>query len=71
MQGKTFSADQWHQYCKSKWIGCDDMTLPNGTVLTMPKSSADLDATAFAEFMQAVEAWAASHDVYLDDMEGA
>lgn len=71
MKGQTFSAETWHQYAKSKWIGCDDMKLPNGKTLTVPKSSADLDTAAFGDYMTAVESWAAELGVYLDDMEGA
>ncbi len=69
VQGQTFSAEQWHQYAKSKWIGCDDMKLPNGKVIPMPKSSADLDTAAFNDYMTAVETWANEHGVYMDDME--
>lgn len=71
VQGQTYSAEQWHEYCKSKWIGCDDMTLPNGKVIPRPKSSADLDSAAFSEYVTKVEAWAAEHDVWLADVEGA
>lgn len=69
-QGRTFSADQWHVYAKSRWIGCEDVTLPNGKTLAIPKSSAALDTAEFADYMTAVEAWAAEHGVYLDSYEG-
>ena len=69
-QGQTFSADQWHIYAKSRWIGCDDVVLPNGKVIPIPRSSARLDVAEFGTYMEQVEAWAAAHDVYLDGMEG-
>ena len=69
-QGKVFSADQWHTYAKSRWLGCDDVTLPNGKVLSIPRSSASLDVTEFGAYMEQLEAWAADHYVYLDGLEG-
>ncbi len=71
VQGQTYSAEQFHLYFKSRFIGCDDVKLPNGKVITIPKSSADLDVAEFNEYMEKVEAWAAEHNVYLDEMEGA
>lgn len=71
MQGKTFSPETWHEWAKSKWIGRDDVTLPSGKVIPMIRSSAELDVAAFADYMTAVESWAAEHGVYLDGMEGS
>ena len=67
----TYSADQWHQYFKSRFLGCDDVKLPNGKVLVMPRSSADLDVADFGDYMDKVQAWAAERDVYLDSLEQA
>jgi hypothetical protein len=67
--GVSYSAEQWHHYCKSRWIGCDDVKLPNGKVLTIPRSSAALDVTEFADYMTQVEAWAAERHVYLADLD--
>lgn len=69
-QGQVFSADQWHIYAKSRWLGCDDITLPNGKVIPIPRSSARLEGPEFSKYMDQVEAWAAAHDVYLDGLEG-
>jgi hypothetical protein len=68
---KTYSADQWHLYCKSRFLGCDDFTMPNGKTMTIPKSTADLDVGAFGDYMTAVEAWANERGIFLEDMEGA
>ena len=69
--GKSYSADSWHTYCKSRWLGCDDVALPNGKTIALPRSTAGLDVAEFAEFMDAVEAWAAERGVYLADQEHA
>ena len=69
--GNVFSVSSWHEWTKSKWLGCEDVRLPNGATLTVPNSSADLDPAEFSDFMTAFEAWAAERDVYLPDMAEA
>jgi hypothetical protein len=69
--GKEYSADQWHTYAKSRWLGCDDVPLPNGKVLSIPRSTASLDVAEFGEYMEKVEAWAAERGVWLADLEAA
>lgn len=67
-QGQTYSADVWHEYMKSRFLGCDDVKLPNGKTLVIPRSTAVLDTGAFADYMTQVEAWANEHDVFLDEL---
>lgn len=67
-EGKSYAPETWHTWAKSRFLGCDDFVLPNGKTLTIPKSSADLDTAAFADFQTQVEAWAAERGVYLADM---
>jgi len=69
--GKQYSAESYHLWAKSKWIGCDEMKLPNGAVLLMPRSSADLSTEKFADYMTQLEAWANDLDVFLEDAESA
>jgi hypothetical protein len=69
--GNAYSADQWHIYAKSRWIGCDEVVLPNLKTLTIPKSSAALDTAEFQDYVAKVEAWAAERDVFLADREAA
>lgn len=66
-QGQQFSAESWHLWCKSRFLGCDEHRLPNGKVFVQPKSSAELDKDEFNEYMRKVEEFAMSHDVYLDE----
>lgn len=66
--GQSFSADVWHTWAKSKFLGCDDVRLPNGAVLAIPKSSADLDVAEFSTFMTALEAFANERGVWLEDI---
>lgn len=67
--GQAYSAEAFHTYYKSRFLGCDDVRLPNGKTLTIPRSSADLDVAEFADYTGKVEADAAERGVYLADME--
>ena len=70
-EGKEFSAETWHTWAKTKWLGADEVQLPNGKTVQIPRSSADLDTQEFNDFMMAVETWAQERDVYLDDIQAA
>lgn len=67
-EGKSFSADTWHCYFKQRFLGCEEIQLPNKKVIQQPNSSADLDQDAFNDYMLKVEQWAMSHDIYLEEM---
>ena len=69
--GATYSPESWHLYCKGRYLGMRDVTLPSGQVVTVPLSSADLDTGEFARYMAEVEAFAAECGVYLPDMQEA
>ena len=66
-EGSAYGVSAWHLWLKSRFLGCEDVRLPNGAVLTEPHSSADLDPTEFSDYMTAVEAWAAERGVFLDE----
>lgn len=66
-QGVAYSAETWHLYCKSRFLGADDVRLPNGKTMTIPKSSADLDVSEFSDYMTQVEAWANERGCFLED----
>jgi len=67
-QGQAYSAEQWHTYAKSRWLGCDEMVLPNGKTLILPHSTASLDVAEFSEYVTKVEAFAAEHGVWLAEL---
>lgn len=67
----AYSADQWHEFFKSRFLGCREVNLPDGETLQIPHSSAALDVAEFADYMTQVEAWASERDVYLEDREAA
>jgi len=63
VQGVKHSPEVWHTYFRSKLIGCDDLTLPNGKVIQQPISTTTLDKAAFGEYMTRIEVWAAEHGI--------
>lgn len=67
--GQTFTADTWHLWAKSKWLGCVDHILPNRKTVTIPNSTANLDVVEFSDYMTQVEAFANERGVFLEDME--
>ena len=68
--GSKYSAEQFHTYYKSRFLGCDDVTMPNGKTLSIPRSSADMDVAEFGEYFDKVQADAAERGVYLDSLDG-
>jgi hypothetical protein len=65
------SAETFHIYYKSRFLGCDDFSLPNGKTLSIPRSTANLDVAEFSAYMDQVEADAALRGVFLADLETA
>ncbi len=68
-QGVTYSPETWHEYFKVRFIGAEDVKLPNGRTITRALSTTDLDVIQFGEYMTQIEAWAAGHGLLL--FEGA
>lgn len=65
--GDAYSAEQWHLYFRSRFLGAVDHKLPGGRSMTIPLSTADLDVGEFNEYMVQVEAFANERDCYLQD----
>ncbi len=65
---ESFSAESWHKYFKQRFVGCDEVKLPNRKTIIVLRSSADLDTAEFNDYMTQVEAWASEHNVYLADL---
>lgn len=65
--GHTFSAETWHTYYKSRFLGCDEVKLPSQKVLLIPRSTADLDVAEFSDYMTKVEADLNERGVFLED----
>jgi len=65
-EATTYSRVTWHEYFKERYLGADEVTLPNGKIRVISKSTTQLDKSEFNDYMQQVETWAAEHDVWLE-----
>ena len=63
--GQQHSAESWLMYFKSKFLGADDIRLPDGKVVVRPFSSSELDKPEFADFLDQIQAWAAERGIVL------
>lgn len=69
--GQQYTAESYHVYYKGKFLGYDETKLPSGKVISIPRSTADLDVADFDTYMMRVEAEANERGVFLEDMEAA
>ena len=69
VRNKSYSAETWHRFFKSKFLGCVDYILPNGKTLIEPNSTAMLDKEQFDHFLTAVEAFCNERGIYLEDRD--
>ena len=67
--GQHYSPSSFHAYYASKFLGCDDVRLPNGVTLSIPRSTSALDVDEFGRYLDQVQADCAERGVYLEDME--
>ena len=67
-QGVSYSPDSYHLYFKSRYLGAEDVPLPNGKTMVVPHSTADLDVTEFSDYYTKVEADLAERGIYLEDL---
>ena len=68
-EGKAYTAEQFHIYFKQKFLGMNEVALPNGKTIMFPKSTAELDTAEFAEHMAKVEQWAIERNIFMDELE--
>jgi hypothetical protein len=67
VQGVNHSAEAWHHWFRQKFIGSEDLTLPNGKVFSQPISTTTLDVGAFSEYLTQIESWAAGHGLLFSE----
>ena len=59
VNGQQFNADTWHEYLARKFGVCEDVTLPDGEIITRRKSTTNMSVSEFATYMDHCEAYAA------------
>ena len=57
--GQQFAADVWHEYLARKFGALEEMVLPDGEIITRRKSTTDYTVGEFADYMNAIEVYAA------------
>lgn len=67
VQGQRFVQEAWHEYFKGRFIGKEEIRLPNGSIFNRPISTTTLNAEQFAEYVTQIEAWAAQHGILLGE----
>lgn len=60
VDGQQFSKDAWHEYFGRQYGVCEDVTLPDGEVVTRRLSTSDMSVKDFAEYCEKVQAHAAT-----------
>jgi len=65
-----YTSNCWHVYFRQRYLGCEDIKLPNGMIVAMPNSTASLTNEEFGIYLDRIQAWCSEHGVVLPDREG-
>lgn len=60
-QGKAYSSETWAEYFKERFLGCDEVVLPNGKTRNIPRSSTSLDVEDMSTYITRIEVWFVEH----------
>lgn len=58
VNGQQFDADVWHEALCRRFGVCDEVTLPDGEIVTRRKSTTQMTVSEFSEYMERVTAYA-------------
>lgn len=58
IDGKQYDLEVWKDHVKRRFIGIEEVTLPDGTRLDRSMSTTDLNVGEFSELIERVRAWA-------------
>ena len=67
-QLSTADTEAWHEYFKRRFIGVKEISLPDGEIVAVGKSSTELSVKEFADYMTSIEAWAVDQGVIFNDL---
>jgi len=59
VNGKQYDSDVWHEMFARKFSICDEVTLPDGEIITRRKSTTQMSVSEFGEYMENVQSYAA------------
>nr|DAJ23707.1 MAG TPA: NinB protein [Caudoviricetes sp.] len=60
VNGRRYSAETWHEYCKGVLLGFDIKVMPDGTEVKMPISTTTLNTAEMTDYQNRLQSWAAT-----------
>lgn len=60
VNGRRYSAETWHEYCKGYFLGFELKAMPDGTELKTPISTTRLNVAEMTEYQNNIQSWAAN-----------
>lgn len=61
VNGRRYSAETWHEYCKGMFLGYELKAMPDGTELKTPISTTTLNTAEMTDYQNRLQAWAAGN----------
>jgi hypothetical protein len=58
VDGKQYDKDTWHEFFARKYGVLDELTLPDGEIITRRKSTTQMSVGEFSEYLDAVQSYA-------------
>ena len=59
VNGRRYSAETWHEYCKGMFLGYELKAMPDGTEIKTPISTTTLNTAEMTDYQNRLQAWAA------------
>ena len=59
VNGKRYSMETWHEYCKGVLLGFDIKAMPDGTEVKTPISTTTLNTAEMTDYQNRLQSWAA------------
>lgn len=60
VDGRRYDVEAWKEQVRRRFIGTEELDLPNGTRIERGVSTTTLNASQFSELIEQVSAWAAT-----------
>ena len=61
VNGRRYSAETWHEYCKGMFLGFELKAMPDGTEVKTPISTTTLNTAEMTDYQNRLQAWAAGN----------
>ena len=59
VNGRRYSAETWHEYCKGMFLGYELKAMPDGTEVKTPISTTTLNTAEMTDYQNRLQSWAA------------